>query len=154
MKEIQLTKGQVAIVDDEDYEWLKQWKWHAVEACGGGFYAKGTMHTRNIYYMHRVILEKMLGRPIDKKMCADHINGSKLDNRRCNLREVTQSINRYNSARCKNAGGAYFDKRGKSYYAYVSVNGKTVNAGRFATEEEANRAFWEMKRRVIGGLVD
>ena len=27
MKEIPLTKGKVALVDDSDFEWLMQWKW-------------------------------------------------------------------------------------------------------------------------------
>lgn len=31
MKQIPLTQGQFALVDDEDYDWLMQWKWHAFQ---------------------------------------------------------------------------------------------------------------------------
>lgn len=39
MKEIILTQGKVALVDDKDFEYLNQWKWHADESLRT-FYAK------------------------------------------------------------------------------------------------------------------
>ena len=46
MKEIQLTQGQVAIVDDADFEWLRQWKWHAQQ---GNYKSKVISCSCNVY---------------------------------------------------------------------------------------------------------
>src|SRR4030065_939634 len=95
MKEIKLTKGKVAIVDDEDYDWLMQWKWR-INSIG---YAMRTVKkngkARKIF-MHRVILNT----PSD--MCSDHANHNRLDNRRCNLRICTKQQNQANAPAPKN----------------------------------------------------
>jgi len=84
MKEIPLTQNQVAIVDDEDYDWLSQFKWHAKKARSNSdeYYAalsvgqRGHQHT---VFMHRVIMRC----PADKVV--NHRNTNKLDNRKQNL---------------------------------------------------------------------
>ena len=54
MKYIPLTQNQFAIVDDEDYEWLNQWKWQSQKG-GWTYYARGRVNGK-MTYMHRVIL--------------------------------------------------------------------------------------------------
>lgn len=84
MKEIKLTKGQVAIVDDEDFEELNKYKWHATKHRNA-FYARRANYGKRPHqvYMHRQILEGV--------KIVDHINLNSLDNRRSNLRSVNPS---------------------------------------------------------------
>ena len=44
MKEIILTQGQRALVDDADFDWLSQWNWRAQYCKNGPFYAARTVH--------------------------------------------------------------------------------------------------------------
>ena len=91
MKEIPLTKGMVALVDDCDFEFLNQWKWCASKSMGK-FYAirntSGIEH--NTIKMHRVILSRMTD---ENFVYVDHANGFSLDNQRANLRPATNGQN-------------------------------------------------------------
>ena len=88
-KSIPLTKGKFALIDDEDYDWLMQWKW--VYSNGYAFrWSKGGKKYRKGTFMHRMICNTSVG------MLTDHINGNKLDNRRSNLRICTASDNQAN----------------------------------------------------------
>ena len=72
MKEIQLTQGKVALVDDEDYERVNQFKWHA-HRNGNTVYAKRNIAINGkwkIQLMHRFIMGDTLG-----KSQIDHIDG-------------------------------------------------------------------------------
>jgi len=83
-----LTNGMVALVDDTDYEVVEPYKWHFVNGKTGGYavtYIKGKTH-----YMHRLIMQPSFG------MVVDHINASKLDNTRSNLRICTSKQNHAN----------------------------------------------------------
>lgn len=92
MKTIELTQGQVTLVDDEDYEWLNQWKWYANKAPYG-FYAmrhslKIEGRPRDDISMHRIIIMAQKGEQVD------HKDGNRLNNCRSNLRLATVSQNR------------------------------------------------------------
>lgn len=91
-KEIQLTQGKVAIVSDEDYEWLMQWKW-SVSNRKKLSYASARIGGACIT-MHRVIYGRIESLQTEKMV--DHINGNGLDNRRENLRLVTRVENARN----------------------------------------------------------
>ncbi len=94
---ISLTQGYKAIVDLEDAD-LAQLKWQIT--CGRYAMRRpripGSRTERLVVLMHRVVLERELGGPIQPGMVVDHVNGDGLDNRRANLREVTVSLNAYN----------------------------------------------------------
>ncbi len=87
-KEIPLTQGLVAIVDDADYEYLSQFKWCARKA-GNTYYAVRQENKRFIC-MHIQIIGRRPGLEID------HIDGNGLNNRRSNLRFVTLRQNQQN----------------------------------------------------------
>lgn len=102
MKEIFLTKGKVALVDDEDYEYLSQWKWY----CHHSGYAvrngkKGESSWVNSFdrghiSMARSIMDMSYTRGLIIKgsdLTVDHINHNRLDNRRCNLQVVNRIFN-------------------------------------------------------------
>lgn len=94
MKTILLSDGSEAIVDDEDYEELKKYRWHnvkgyAVTTPKYGYGRNGTK-TKTIQ-MHRIVNKTPEG------LVTDHKNHNKLDNRKENLRSVTQAENVQNS---------------------------------------------------------
>ncbi len=74
-------------------------------------------------------------------LCLDHVNGDVIDNRICNLREATYSINQRNQV---NAKGYYKRKNGK-FQAQIKTDDGNKYLGTFLTEEEATRAYKEAK---------
>lgn len=96
MKEIILNNGAICLVDDCDYD-LNYYKWARHDRTRIPFYAKrngSKKHERNKHFlMHRVILERKLGRSIKTGYVCHHINHNTLDNRRENLEEVKHNIN-------------------------------------------------------------
>ena len=144
MKEIPLTQGKVALVDDADYEWLMQWKWYAWRAGpNGAFYAVRTKQRnkkQKTVYMHRQILQLRDG----DELQGDHINHTTLDNRRSNLRPVTSSENSWNHKR--KAKGYYYDPHKRRYRAEIWVHDKKKHIGDYLTPEEAHVAYVKAKR--------
>lgn len=131
MKQILLPKNQFVIVDDEDYEYLNQWKW-----CLFNSYAGRSVKGRHVA-MHRLIMNT------PERMVCDHINSCKLDNRKSNLRNCTQSENCMNR-RNKPKGAHYSPTEGKWRGQIVyRENGKKITKylGYFATKEEALAAY-------------
>lgn len=84
----------------------------------------------------------------------DHINGAKDDNRFVNLREATRSQNMANGPRQKNntsgVRGVHFDKANRRWMAYIQVDGKFKNLGRFDSMDAATAARNEASRKAFG----
>jgi hypothetical protein len=144
-----LSKGLVAIVDDEDYEYLSQWKW-STWMSGRKPYA-GRYQGRKLVLMHRVINRTPEG------VYTDHIDCDTLNNRRSNLRDATARQNVMNklgkiggTSRFK---GVWFDwrqKGSKQWRTAIRLNGKLQYLGWFATEEEAGAAYAAAARLHFG----
>lgn len=141
LKEIQLTLGQVALVDEADYDWLMQWKWSAHAAEGGGYYARASdvrfPASRRRVYMHRLILGIDSG---DRRTC-DHRNRNKLDNRRENLRPASHAENIANRAGYGSSGFKGVMRFRKRWKAEITLNKRTIFLGSFATPQEAHSAY-------------
>jgi hypothetical protein len=149
-KEIELTQGKVAIVDDEDYEWLNQWHWYAAK-YGKTFYAarnEGTFPLKKTIYMHCVIMNTPAGMRIDHK----DLNG--LNNTRNNLRNSTHAQNKQNAGKYSNNTSGYkgvsWHKRIEKYTAQIVVNGKRINLGYFYDLKDAALAYDEAAKKYHG----
>jgi hypothetical protein len=136
MREIKLTKGQVTLVDDEDYERLAVRKWHA-QPSTCGFAAVAKIDGKKVL-MSRVIMNAPDG------VHVDHKDGNRLNNQKSNLRFATVSQNQQNKARGKANTSGYKGvmrcSNGK-YNAYIYVAGKRKDLGRFTTAKDGARAY-------------
>jgi hypothetical protein len=140
MKAIPLTRGMVALVDDEDYERLKDFKWQLWEYGRNVSYAirfeKMSDNTRKTRYMHRDILGLT-----DSRIQADHKDHNGLNNVRSNLRACSGILNRRNRLSYKGSSsrfvGVSWHKRIKRWQAQVYVNGRQICLGYFNSELEA-----------------
>ena len=145
MKEIKLTRGQVAIVDDDDFERINALRWYAEwHSDTKTFYATRTLPRDNNgrraqLYMHRAIL------CAESHMQVDHVNHDTLDNRKENLRICTGSQNQANKRKQSNntSGfkGVSWDKRRCKWLAQISVNTKHRNLGRYSDIADAILAY-------------
>jgi hypothetical protein len=98
VQQIRLSKGLFALVSDEDYEYLNRWKWCVSHGSRGTkWYAIRYVQRRKVRMSHQVAIRKYgPGRyaqaMLDKKI-VDHVNHNSLDNRRQNIRFLTQREN-------------------------------------------------------------
>ena len=141
MKEIQLTQGKVALVDDEDFEWLNQWKWGVDKDSYAMREGPRNGEYRTTLKMHRLIAGLIKG----DGMCVDHINGNKLDNRRENLRVCSRSENQHNQrlSKANTSGfkGVHFHKATRKWMARIKISSKIKYIGTFDTPEAAHEAY-------------
>lgn len=130
-KLIPLTQGKFAIVDNEDFDKVKDINWK-VDSYG---YACNSLVGR----MHRLIMN------CPENLEVDHIHHNTLDNRKNNLRIGSRRENQYNkkSKRCSFSRykGISFDKVNNKFRAVINNCGSVTCLGRFQTEEEAAKAY-------------
>ena len=142
---IPLTQGQVAIIWEEDYAWLMQWKWHARwDAHTKSFYASRSAVIKGVkttLSMHRDVLGLGYGEPLK----GDHKNNCTLDNRRDNLRPANNYENTWNQRlRANNISGykgIIYNNRIKKWTASIRIEGIQHHLGVFNTKEEAYAAY-------------
>jgi len=143
MKEIPLSKGKVALVDDSDYEWLNQWKWHYKHKDGA---VRSTKATR--IYMHRVVTQ------CPSEYEVDHINHDRLDNRRVNLRVCSHSQNQCNSAKLSSNTSGYkgvsWHKKVGKWQSKIGHRGKSYYLGLFSDPVDAALAYDAKARETFG----
>ncbi len=147
MKKIHLTQGFVTLVDDEDFDYLNQFKWCAAK-IGKNYYAsKG--RCSNLIKMHRLITHAPKG------LVVDHIDHNTLNNQKYNLRICTSgqnTANRTASGISKYLGVSVFQNgkfRGR-ISGYISSNKRRFSLGFFKTEIDAARAYDKKAKELHG----
>jgi len=152
--------GQIvaqAKVDDEDYARVSAYRWH-MHPRGYAIAGSGN----NKVLMHRLILDlanpKGNGRGSGvSRPQADHINHDKLDNRRTNLRVVTNQQNHQNRPNAQGTSkyrGVYRHRPSGKWAARAKSEGRDYWGGYYATELEAAVAAWELRKRLMPFCTD
>lgn len=143
MKQIPLSQGKFALVDDDDYDYLMQWKWHYTHY---GYAARGQhgagekkKWVTRIVYMHRELMNTPKG------VFIDHADRNKLNNQKENLRVCTRHENNRNVSKPRNntSGykGVFWHKRNGKWIAALTFNRKGIHLGCFTDIHEAARAY-------------
>ncbi len=128
-------------VDMEDLDLLLMCKWSIYKGYAYGYSKPFGGQSK----LHRIIMERMLGRKPLKAETVDHINGNGLDNRRGNLRIATQSQNCANTKLSKRNTtgfkGVSCSKPNQKWTAGIRANGRQIHLGTFTSPESAHEAY-------------
>lgn len=145
MKQIPLNQGLFALVDDCDFEELMKHKWTAFKQPNGRFYAHRRLSTPKGEKQAKIIMHRQILGDTCAGLDVDHKNGNGLDNRRENIRACTRSQNNMNRRVRSHSGtgvkGVYFNKQRNKYEAYITLDRKRMNLGRFDTIQDATTAY-------------
>lgn len=152
MKEIKLNKGFYTLVDDEDFEFLNQWKWY--EHHGYAVRTKRVglrrFNKTSQIYMHRLLNQTSDG------LDTDHVNRNKLDNRKANLRTSTRTQNQINKGRQKNNTSGYagisWSKEHQKWVSRISNQRRQIYLGSYSSIQSAWLARRWGERLYFGEL--
>lgn len=158
MKKIKTNKGEIILVDNTDFAWLKNWRWHLNEK---GYATRFALvwkkkidgkerRKRKVIKMHRLIMGVKIG------LFVDHIDGNPRNNQRANLRICTTSQNLMNMKKQFNKSskykGVFLPKGKKKWRAFIKFNYKSFAIGSFETEKEAAKAYDQRAKELFGSF--
>lgn len=128
------SKGEEFYFDLEDYDLIKDYTWYIDK--------DGYVKARELKQSKNILLHRLL---FSYPNCSiDHINHKKFDNRKNNLREVTNSQNSMNSELHKNntsgVSGVNWDKNLRKWRVRITVNYERIDLGVYSKFEEAVKA--------------
>jgi hypothetical protein len=137
-KEIILTQGKVAIIDDDDFEYLNQFKWYA----NNNYAVRCFTVSKN--KVNRILMHREIMKP-NKGMVIDHLDGNTLNNQKNNLRICTHAENMRNSKISINNKSGYkgvsYQENSNNYRAQIKFNNKKINIGDFIDPIDAAKAY-------------
>ena len=156
MKEIPVTGGLVALIDDADEGLVHGYVWHAhpdKNTVYARAYIRGSFPAEKRVRMHRLILNAPVGQQVD------HINGNGLDNRRCNLRLCTNTQNTRRATKCRwhqgkeptsKYKGVSWHKDHQKWDAQIRPRTHREHLGSFVSEKDAALAYNQAAIRLYG----
>jgi hypothetical protein len=151
IRRIRLTGGKYSVIHLEDFSLIRRFAWrengkHTAIITSQRLYGKTVT-----FSLHRFIFygtERAIGPMLD------HSNRNIYDNRRCNLRPATRSLNNVNSTKRKNASISKYKgvskqitkRQGRSIWsgkwvAHGCQGGRLIHLGVYETEKGAARAY-------------
>lgn len=147
MKTLKLSQNKETLVDDEDYEYLSQWKWYYHQGYAIRKISLGNGKRKTIR-MHNEIITPFSGYVVD------HIDGNTLNNLKSNLRFANKNENTRNRIKRSKFSSIYkgvlWHKRDKRWQAALKINNKQYHLGYFKIEEDAARAYNEAAVKYFG----
>jgi hypothetical protein len=152
MKFIKLTQGKIAIVDDEDYDFINQWKWQFIKNKSENIYAYRRFWDAENKIMKHVLMHRLIMKLTDKNIFIDHIDHNGLNNQKSNLRFCTKS---QNGANRKSALGVskflgVAPHGGNGWQSQICKDRKKIYIGKYKTEEEAALAYNKKALELFG----
>jgi len=153
MKQISLSRGLFALVDDEDHDWLAEHKWSVKPSPGGHRCPVANIKVNGSWKM-KTMQRLIMGEPPDCEVIFKNHDG--LDCRRDNLKVVThKGAQRYHRVRRDSETGIKGVTREPSgmWYARIQVNGVPIHVGSYETEEIAKKAYDEALHERFGDEV-
>ena len=152
MRQIELTQGQYAIIDDEDYDRVSKLSWHAYfNKKVNSFYALHNNYDNGKHstiYMHRFITGALAGEKVD------HKNHDTLNNQKENLRRCSDANSVANRRGHKNSTSHYkgvrWEEDRKKWAAQITKDYKGIFLGYFIQEKRAAIAYDKKARELFG----
>ncbi len=145
MKKLKLTRGKYALVDDEDFKSLSNFKWYASRRgyAISNPYMDGMS---KVIYMHRLVIKT------PKNFHTDHINHNKLDNRRSNLRIANKFQNNSNKKyrNGKSYKGIHKDNKTGKWLSQICHKGKRIFLGGYIKKKDAMISYNEAAKKIHG----
>jgi hypothetical protein len=153
MKQIPLTQGKIALVDDADFEWLSQFKWYAQKTTYGGYTAARGCSCWLNKKLHMILMHRQIT-SCPFQSIIDHKNHNPLDNRRINLRICSRTENNRNSnISLRNTSGfkgVIWDKVLKKWRTRICFNKKQKHIGLYTTKVEAAKSYNDAAIKYFG----
>jgi hypothetical protein len=158
MKEIKLTQGKVALIDDGDFDVLSEFTWYAHKQRTGNWYARRSGEIYNgkqpNVLMHRVVTLA------EDDVEIDHVDGCVLNCQKENLRSATRTQNQQNKKKQRTIKGGQvysshykgvsWNKKANKWHAQIRVDGELQHLGYHDLEIEAAMRYDMAAREAFG----
>lgn len=142
-------RGNAMILAEDD--WVFDYSWHWDQGYARCHVTREGKET-NIR-MHRLIMANQ-GICLED-LQVDHINGDRLDNRRCNLRVANQAQQSRNKTKKQQNStsrfkGVHWNKEKQRWVSAITKDGKRIHLGYFNLEEQARDAYASAATELFG----